>query len=177
MQLFWTNGYEATGVTELLDTMGIGRQSMYDTFGNKRDLFVESLNLYVSRQVGQMRAILRAPGSGLANLQQLIGLWERMGREQDCGCLVGNTVAELGPHDAEIGSCVGRALESLRGDFVATVQRAQAKGEIAGHLDPEDMGNLMIVAAQGAALLSKVPERKELAIGAMRGLLSVLQAA
>ncbi len=177
MQLFWQQGYEATGVTELLDAMGIGRQSMYDTFGNKRELFAEALDLYISHQVGAVRSMLRAPGSALDNLKRVMARWEQLGTEQDCGCLVGNTVAEFGPHDAEVGACLKRALEQLRKDFVATLNRAQADGEIGAHLDPEDLGNLLIVTVQGAALLSKVPDSKPVALGAMRALLSTMEAA
>ena len=72
---------------------------------------------------------------------------------------------------------VQRALEQLRADFVATLGRAQADGEINAQLNPEDLGNLLIVTAQGAALMSKVPENKSVAIGAMRGLLSTMEAA
>ncbi len=36
MQLFWAKGYAATGLAELQEQMGIGRKSLYDTFGNKR---------------------------------------------------------------------------------------------------------------------------------------------
>ena len=41
MQLFWAKGYAATGLSELLETMGIGRKSLYDTFGNKRALYIK----------------------------------------------------------------------------------------------------------------------------------------
>ena len=43
MDLFWARGYEATGLRDLLDHMGIGRQSLYDTFGDKRSLFLQAI--------------------------------------------------------------------------------------------------------------------------------------
>jgi TetR/AcrR family transcriptional repressor of nem operon len=42
MQLFWVKGFEATSLDELLAVMKIGRQSLYDTFGDKRALFMEA---------------------------------------------------------------------------------------------------------------------------------------
>jgi len=42
MQLFWVKDFEATSLDELLAVMKIGRQSLYDTFGDKRALFMEA---------------------------------------------------------------------------------------------------------------------------------------
>jgi len=43
MQVFWVKGYEATSLEDLLAAMEIGRQSLYDTFGDKRRLYLEAL--------------------------------------------------------------------------------------------------------------------------------------
>ncbi|OKH17284.1 TetR/AcrR family transcriptional regulator [[Limnothrix rosea] IAM M-220] len=48
MALFWEKGYPATGLTELLECMGIKRQSLYNTFGNKHGLFLEAIAHYSS---------------------------------------------------------------------------------------------------------------------------------
>ncbi|MGO2638704.1 MAG: TetR/AcrR family transcriptional regulator, partial [Enterococcus viikkiensis] len=45
MQLFWQQGYEKTSMQELVDVMGIHRRSIYDTFGDKHQLFLKSLAL------------------------------------------------------------------------------------------------------------------------------------
>ena len=42
MEAFWAKGYEGTSVSDLLEAMGIHRGSMYDTFGDKRSLFLEA---------------------------------------------------------------------------------------------------------------------------------------
>ena len=46
MNVFWEHGYEATSTDDLLRAMGIGRQSMYDAFGDKHRLYLEALQLY-----------------------------------------------------------------------------------------------------------------------------------
>src|ERR1700721_991383 len=46
MDVFWQQGYEATSTDDLVRAIGIGRQSMYDTFGDKHQLYVEALRLY-----------------------------------------------------------------------------------------------------------------------------------
>ncbi|MFA9412981.1 MAG: TetR/AcrR family transcriptional regulator, partial [Deltaproteobacteria bacterium] len=49
MEFFWAQGYEAASMRELLDTMDIGRQSLYDTFGDKHSLFLASLQHYYEK--------------------------------------------------------------------------------------------------------------------------------
>jgi TetR/AcrR family transcriptional repressor of nem operon len=46
MEVFWARGYEAASLSKLLELMGIGKKSLYDTFGNKRSLFLKALDHY-----------------------------------------------------------------------------------------------------------------------------------
>ncbi|ADV84368.1 TetR/AcrR family transcriptional regulator [Terriglobus saanensis] len=48
MHLFWEHGYEATSIQELVEATGVQRQSLYDTFGSKHELFLQSLMRYQS---------------------------------------------------------------------------------------------------------------------------------
>ncbi|MGJ8757955.1 TetR/AcrR family transcriptional regulator [Acinetobacter sp. HC8-3S] len=48
MNLFWQNGYEATSITELTKTMEINPPSLYSSFGNKEQLFIEVVDYYVN---------------------------------------------------------------------------------------------------------------------------------
>ena len=75
MDLFWSQGYEATGMAELCDTMGLGRQSLYNTFGDKESLFCEALAQYRAKQLRPMVELLESPGSGLENVRQVLAAW------------------------------------------------------------------------------------------------------
>ncbi len=63
MDLFWSQGYEATGVADLCDRMGLGRQSLYNTYGDKESLFAEALEHYDRVQLQPMVDALESPGS------------------------------------------------------------------------------------------------------------------
>ena len=43
VEVFWEQGYEHTSLDALMDKMGIARQSLYDTFGDKRALYLKAL--------------------------------------------------------------------------------------------------------------------------------------
>jgi AcrR family transcriptional regulator len=51
MLLFWRHGYEATSVSDLTKAMGITPPSLYTAFGDKKQLFLEALQLYTSGSV------------------------------------------------------------------------------------------------------------------------------
>ncbi|MCE7002789.1 TetR/AcrR family transcriptional regulator [Kibdelosporangium philippinense] len=58
LNLFWRKGYEATSIQDLVDHLGIGRASMYATFGTKHDLYLRALDLYCERVSGTAGATL-----------------------------------------------------------------------------------------------------------------------
>ena len=168
MQLFWSQGYEATGVADLLETMEIGRQSMYDTFGDKRSLFLEALRAYFSEQGTRVVGQLRAPGSPLANLKAVFAQWEQMLAEiGPFGCLMGNTAAELGPHDEEAAQIVRGGFVRVSRELAETIRLGQEAGEIRAG-DPDELASLIVATIQGAALLTKVEPGMETGHAAFR---------
>ncbi|BBB01420.1 putative TetR family transcriptional regulator [Actinacidiphila reveromycinica] len=52
IKLFWTNGYEATSISDLTAALGIGSPSLYAAFGDKRALFNEAVEVYADRYGG-----------------------------------------------------------------------------------------------------------------------------
>ena len=61
--VFWRKGYEATTTDDLRHAMSIGRQSLYDTFGGKRPLYLEVLQRYNTERVVAQITRLRAAKS------------------------------------------------------------------------------------------------------------------
>ena len=69
MELFWRQGYLATSLPDLVEHMGIGRQSLYDTFGDKRQLFLQALDRYAAVMIGGALGRLEEPGASLDDLK------------------------------------------------------------------------------------------------------------
>jgi TetR/AcrR family transcriptional repressor of nem operon len=70
--LFSQQGFAATSTDDLMRVMEVGRQSMYDTFGDKRALFLKALELYVTESVHSINVELERPGSALAAVQNAL---------------------------------------------------------------------------------------------------------
>jgi TetR/AcrR family transcriptional repressor of nem operon len=177
MRLFWTQGYEATGMSQLLEHVGIGRQSLYDTFGDKPSLFRETLAHYFRTRMSPIIARLRAPGRGMDNIRLVFKMWEQMGSDTEfCGCLVGNTTAEMGSRDPEVARLLSSYFETLEDAFTDALERAQGEGDLREDASPRDAARTLIHTVQGVALLAKVFRDRERAVGALHSSLVALGA-
>lgn len=63
VQAFRTRGYESTSIQNLVDSMGIHRASLYDTYGSKQDLFLEVLGRYTENVRKTLFQLLDVEGS------------------------------------------------------------------------------------------------------------------
>src|ERR1700730_2144482 len=62
MEVFWSRGYEASSIQDLVKRMGINRQSLYDTFGDKHTLYLQALDRYREVEGRKIVELLEQPG-------------------------------------------------------------------------------------------------------------------
>ena len=161
MGLFWRNGYEATGLTALTNEMGIGRQSLYNAFGDKHSLFVEAIKHYASRNSQPLIGILHAPGSGVANIRKALEAVVAFTTSGDCcGCLVTNSIVELAPHDDEVAKVVRSALNRVEKAFQDAVNRAVESGEISADTDTRAVARFLNNTLHGMVVMGKASASK-----------------
>ena len=157
MELFWDQGYESTGMAQLVDHVGIGRQSVYNTFGDKHSLFLEALRAYDQEFLARLTQMLEGPGSPLGNVRGVFQMWEQMATDGDFkGCLLANASAALGRHDPAVAEALAEAYERLEGVFARTLERAREAGELRPNVQPRDLARLLVNIGQGLAVLSSV---------------------
>ena len=153
MQLFWSQGYQATGVQDLVEHMGIGRQSLYSTFGDKRRLFVEAVAHY-GRTVGEsLVKTLDAPRPPLANIRKAFTIWLEMATSR--GCLLGNAAIERCPHDPEVATGVRSLLGTTEKALRRALDRAVETGELEPETDTRALAAFLVAAGQGLIVMGK----------------------
>lgn len=132
MELFWQQGYHATGYNDLVKHLGISRASLYDTYGPKNELFEKAFKLYTSQNNLQIKAFLASQESVLQGLKKLMinSLKEDLTDEGPKGCLVVNTAVELQADDQQKLQSLMAHKEEAEGIFTEFIQRGQAQGEI-----------------------------------------------
>jgi len=156
MLVFWKKGYEATGLVDLEQATGLGRQSLYTAFGDKRALFLRVVEHYFTRVLQPGIDLLDAPGSARHNLERVFGAWEATATDPEFnGCLVGNSVPELSSRDPEAGAVLARKLELMEAAFARALRRAKREGEVRASLDVKDTARSLLTLAQGLAVVAR----------------------
>lgn len=176
MCLFWSRGYEATGIQELVDATGISRSSLYDTFGDKRGLFLAALEHYVSHRSTQLLRYLDNPDAGLNAIQELFQAQVEYVLAQDNdGCMLVDTTASSMHQDADVEKILHSNRNALEIAFERVLQQAQLRSEIHAEANLTDLARFLTIVHLGLAIYGKLkPERKQLedAVGVV---MSVLQ--
>lgn len=161
MGLFWRKGYEATGLTELTKEMGIGRQSLYNAFGDKHGLFVEAIKHYSTQNTRPLIEMLTAPGSGVGNIRKALeAVIEYATRKDCCGCLLTNSIVELAPHDEEVAAALRTALGRMEDAFKIAVEKAIECGEISADTNSKAVARFLNNTLQGMVVLGKASTSK-----------------
>ncbi|CAM5261406.1 TetR/AcrR family transcriptional regulator [Streptomyces aurantiogriseus] len=158
LELFWRRGYEATSMADLVEHLGIGRASLYATFGNKRDLYLKALDRYGEAQQPQLVRELSPPGPALPAVRAVVRRFaaEAMDETRRArGCFVTNTAAELAPHDPAATLRVEMGWEHLETLLHSALVRAQAQGELPAGRDPLALARLLLVLLQGLRVVGK----------------------
>lgn len=157
MQVFWHKGYEATSMGDLLSAMNLNRGSLYDTFGDKRTLFLKVMDRYCTTFVGPKFSLLDQPGPALPTLRQFINdITERgLADPQRRGCFISNTVMELSPHEKEIACTLRQVLKLAEDAFFKILTRAKEQGELRDDKDPRALARFLTTMMQGTVVMIK----------------------
>jgi TetR/AcrR family transcriptional repressor of nem operon len=178
MDLFWEKGFAATGMTELQARMGIGRKSLYDTFGNKRQLFIKALQYYSDSVVHKLFGELDQPGSPLGNVRHLMRMvQEQHSRPESNGCMLGVGMAQFRSDDEEMAAILRRHMKGVEEAYYKTFRRAQEAGELKDETNIRDLARLYVGIHQGLALIGRVQESPAVPRSIVNAALATLEVA
>ncbi|MEU7881320.1 TetR/AcrR family transcriptional regulator [Microbispora bryophytorum] len=157
LDLFWRRGYEATSMADLVDHLGIGRASLYATFGGKHDLYVKALERYAQTRDPDLVELLSQPGPALPAVRTLVERYtEESIRDRDRrGCMIVNAATELLPDDEPVARLVEASWTGLETALTSALIRARAQGEISAESDPRVLARFVLVFLQGVRVMGK----------------------
>jgi AcrR family transcriptional regulator len=174
-EIFWRKGYKGTSTEDLRLAMGIGRQSFYDSFGGKRQIFIEVLRRYNADGIQSAIARLSEAPSPVAGLSDLLlSFSKEKPRRRALGCMGVAAMCDLGisdPEIARIGKSSSARLESI---LEQILRDAKTKGSARKSLNVRAAARQLNATIMGLKVMSKAgasTERlRDVAVSALEGI-------
>lgn len=163
MQAFWAKGYESTSLTDLVSATGLLKGSLYQAFGDKHSLFLQTLNRYLENMRHQKNQMLEQASTPLEGIQTVLhGMIDIADGDSACpkGCMAINSLVELAPHDEQVQRIMGDHIARMRGSMKKSLAQAQAAGQIGSERSPELLTSLLMTFMAGLATTMKGPISK-----------------
>lgn len=156
MVQFWRHGYASTSMQDLLNTTGLSKSSLYQSFGNKSHLFSSCLDRYQQQLINDLDQQLASSPSGKQFIKNLLDavISEATAQHRN-GCLLVNTANELAGFDAEIAKAVERGFGKIRSVIARALLKAQQANEIAADIDTETMADFIVSGISGLRTMVK----------------------
>lgn len=156
LKLFWSQGYTATSLQQLLSAMNLSRSSFYASFIDKRALFVEVLELFHTRTL----ALLQTDWERDKSLRAIPRFFEKTllkapPRRSGRGCMMVNTILELADVDLELSQLAADRLSAMEACFETIFAHAMAAGEYSRERSPRELAETVMLINQGLRVASR----------------------
>lgn len=181
MRVFWDKGYEGASIQDLTEAMGINRFSLYDTFGDKHQLYLSTLDMYSNCVVSSFtkdlleRAEKVGPLDAIESL--LLGMVDRAHDDTDaCGCLYQRAVTEMVGADPEVRKRFEQSQQRLHEIYADLLKDARDRGELAEGVKIPDAAWSLIILQIGIVSLDAAPPPRKAGRAAVRNQIDTLRA-
>lgn len=154
IRVFARHGFAAASTADLLDGMGIGRQSLYGAFGDKRGLFLEALKRYSAMSLERMKDALGLK-SAMAALEAAVLIDLGTSENIETGCLGVGSIAEFGRDDPDVSALNDKAGEKVIEVFADRVRAGIQTGELNPKLDPVVAARMLLTLRSGLKIAAR----------------------
>ncbi|WP_027567124.1 TetR/AcrR family transcriptional regulator [Bradyrhizobium sp. URHA0013] len=155
MGVFWSRGYHATALPDLLRATKLSRGSLYAAFGDKHSLFLRALDRYVAEALTRMDVEFdKEPVDRLR--AYLAGYVDRTsGANGRRGCLLVATAMELAGRDAEVDRRIASFFKAMEARVADALSRAKAAGKLADGVEPSSAAKILLCFVEGLRVVGK----------------------
>ena len=173
---FWTNGFDGASMADLTQSMGINSPSLYSTFGNKHELFMEAIDRY-SATIGRRRAqaFNNEPDIKLAVAAYLKEVATGVtSKDNPAGCLIANVAIELANRDVKVRDKIADMMAKAEDHFAGRLQSAQEEGQLTRQTDPQALARMILLVTQGLASRARVGASRDEVSALVKNFVAVL---
>ncbi|SEI38852.1 transcriptional regulator, TetR family [Dyadobacter koreensis] len=130
MDVFWKKGYNGTTMRDLTEAMGINSSSLYNTIGDKHELFVRSLKHYTESRMRAALKQLEPIKSPIKAIEKYIQSAAYVITNEADSCLAIKTTFEIASTDKQVQQIIKADNDFTYNLLISLVERAIEKGEI-----------------------------------------------
>jgi TetR/AcrR family transcriptional repressor of nem operon len=177
MDLFWEKGYERTSIQDLCEYTGIHRGSLYDTFGDKNELFLTCLDRFWQIAESRLFFILEEPGTPKEVLERFFEKVIDGAMNEDRqrrGCLMANTATAVAPYDLNVARRVEAYNVNAENMFYSFLLRAQKNGSIKSKHNLRELSRFLFNTRQGLNVMGKTATDRKILQDAYKVALSFI---
>ena len=156
IKIFSDHGFEGTSTDALTRAMGIGRQSLYDTFGDKWRLYLKALQRYTADSIAEQIRVLNGGPSALKGLEAcLYGAVNKASADPSPSCLGISAICEFGQSNPELSMLSETANRTLLSALERRIAEAKLDGEIGPDVDPREAAGFFSAALVGIKVAAR----------------------
>ncbi len=157
METFWRKGYHHTSMQDLVDSMGINRASLYDTFTDKHTLYLNALERYRDLNCADIADAIAGASTARAQIRAVFErvIIETLDDQEAKGCFMTNATLEMLPHYADVQAIVRDNFAQLDNTFSKLINAGIADGEFRSDLVPDQVVPFLMSQLSGLRVLGK----------------------
>jgi AcrR family transcriptional regulator len=170
IETFASHGFEGTTTPMLLDAMKIGRQSLYDTFGDKRSLYLEALRRYSDESTGATLSAMFASNAVLEGVEHaLLGFVDDAVAGRGPACLGIHAITEFGTSEPDVRAVTDEVGHRTLLAFESRLRDGIERKELAADLDASAAAQFLLATLSGLKVAARGGASRE----ALRGIVAV----
>ena len=157
LEVFWKKGFNATSVQDLVDHLGINRASIYDTWGDKQNLYLESLKRYRQQTSGWLLQQIRSEKSALQIIRDFLTgtIDQGLHDPEQLGCFLVNATTELANSNQDVRLIFNENKKTVEKVLNELIIEGQESGEIATKHSSEALARFLFNTLTGIRVTAK----------------------
>lgn len=147
--VFWEKGYHITSMEDLVTNMQVNRRSMYDTYGDKHKLFIESLCNYALETFEEYKLAAHGENSPLKAIKLILNKAIKRSFEENKVCMIVKTSFEVGALDSDILELLKQLNQKLILIFEDLIVLAQEQNEVGKNKNAKESAQFIVGSLAG----------------------------
>jgi len=177
VDIFRRQGFKSTTPEELVTHLGISRSSLYNTYGDKRSLFIKSLERYQEQTSKALNDLADSGTDAMTAIRNIFKFTVDNCLEDAMpkGCFLVNSIVEFGAEDTETVAIVKESMDTNRATLLRIVKRGQKEGTISKIAKPAALADYLVNCLSGISVSTKAGADKTACEAIMKNSLALLQ--